>query len=62
MSDLMAEMSKLLAVVMRADNQAEVNTELTKLREEMTQIHRQIDAEKTRMTDRQAQSTKRRSV
>ena len=54
MSDLMAEMSKLMAVAVTADNQEEVNTELAKLHEEMAQIQRQIDAEKTRMADQQA--------
>ena len=52
MSDLMAEMSKLMAVAVVTDNHAKVNTKLAKIREEMAQIQRQIDAEKTRMADR----------
>lgn len=52
----MAEMSKLMAVAVTADNQAKVNAELTKLREEVAQIQRQIDAEKTRMGDQEVQT------
>ncbi|KAI4973390.1 hypothetical protein ZWY2020_035651 [Hordeum vulgare] len=55
MSDLMVEMSKLMAVSVTADDQEEVNAELAKLDEEMAQIQCQIDVEKTWMADQQAQ-------
>ncbi|KAI4988604.1 hypothetical protein ZWY2020_035844 [Hordeum vulgare] len=55
MSNPMVEMSKLMVVAVKADNQEEVNAKLTQLREEMAQIQRQIDAEKTRMADHQVQ-------
>lgn len=54
MTNLMVEMSKLMTVVVTADNQEEVNAELAKLREEMAQIQREIDAEKTGMADQHA--------
>ncbi|KAI5015446.1 hypothetical protein ZWY2020_056836 [Hordeum vulgare] len=49
MADLVAEMAKLKAVAVTAENQEEVNTELAKLREEMTKIQREIVVEATRM-------------
>lgn len=55
MTDLMVEMSKLVTVAVMANNHEEVNTKLAKLREEMAKIHREIDAENTRMAGQQVQ-------
>lgn len=54
MMDLMREMSKIVATRVTAENQEEINVELTKLSEEMAKVQRHIDIENARMTELQA--------
>ncbi|KAI4977609.1 hypothetical protein ZWY2020_005705 [Hordeum vulgare] len=43
MADLVAEIAKLMAITVMAENQEEVNAKLTKLREEMDKIERDME-------------------
>ncbi|KAI4994705.1 hypothetical protein ZWY2020_034346 [Hordeum vulgare] len=57
MADLVAEVAKITTITVTAENQEEVNNELTKLREEMDIIHRDIEGEAARMATQRAKST-----
>ena len=51
MKDLIAEMAKLVESPVTAENQEERNMELTKLRDQMTEVQREIDAENARIVE-----------
>ncbi|KAI4975308.1 hypothetical protein ZWY2020_048915 [Hordeum vulgare] len=54
MADLAAQTDKLMAIVVTAENQETINSELAKLREDMAKIQRDIEEEAARMARQQA--------
>ncbi|KAI4978373.1 hypothetical protein ZWY2020_014927 [Hordeum vulgare] len=57
MADLAAEITKLMAIVVTAENQETINAELAKLWEEMAKNQRDVEAEAARMAAQQAPIT-----
>ncbi|KAI5020702.1 hypothetical protein ZWY2020_045590 [Hordeum vulgare] len=55
--DLSAEITRIMATPVTAENQVMINAELTKLRDEMAKARRDAEAEATRIETRQVQIT-----